>query len=117
MSITSNRYVNISFEDDIVFDQSFNAVVNTVSPGSITVHTLTSGSNTISLPTGGVTVKSATIIPPATNTLSLTLKGISADTGISISKVDPTSLAFETAPSTFVITAGGNIPGLRIIWS
>jgi hypothetical protein len=117
MSVTSNRYINVAFEDDVVFDESFNAVVNTLSPGSITLHTLSSGSNTITTPTGGSTVKAATIIPPTSNTLSLTLKGIAGDTGVVISGSEPTSIGFATAPTDFVLAAGGTITGLRIVWS
>jgi hypothetical protein len=77
-----------------------------------------SGANTIVVPLAtGVTVKGATIIPPAGNLQSLVLKGIAGDTGVTLSMSDPTSIAFQTAPVNFVLTAGGTISNLRIVWT
>lgn len=118
MAVTATRNISIGFSGDIAATNSFNAASNGASPGSVTLHTLSAGDNTITVPTTGtVTVKGATIIPPAGNTQAITLKGVGGDTGIPLSKTDPTSIAFETAPVNFVLNAGGTINVLRIMWT
>lgn len=117
MSTISTRKIVISFVGDVNLNQSFPAAENDDSPADIDIVTLASGANTITVPSGGSTVKGVTIIPPELNDQSITLKGVTGDTGIVLSKVDPTSLGFETAPATFVLTAGGSIVGLRLIWT
>jgi hypothetical protein len=117
MAVSATRVITITFSGDITASDSLSAAVNAVSPGSITVHTLAAGDNVITAPTGGSTVKGATIIPPTGNAASITLKGVGGDTGIPLSKLDPTSLAFETVPATFILNAGAIITGLRIVWT
>lgn len=117
MAATATRVITINLTGDVSASNSLQAQANAVSPASITIHTLAPGDNTITVPTGGSTVKGATIIPPAGNTQTLTLKGVGGDTGIALSKLDPTSLGFETAPANFVLNAGGAITGLRIHWT
>jgi hypothetical protein len=118
MAVNAARQIAINLTGDVILDKIFSAAENAVSPGSVTVHTLALGANTITVPAAtGITVKGATIIPPAGNTQSLTLKGVAGDTGVLISNTDPTSIAFETAPANFVLSAGGAINGLRIVWT
>jgi hypothetical protein len=118
MAVTSERITTIRFSGDVIADYQYDAAENTVSPGSVTIHTLAAGFNEITLPTGGSTPKGATIIPPDDNVETLTLKGVTGDTGIALSKVDPTSISFDTSPPVSIgLTAGGIITGLRIIWS
>jgi hypothetical protein len=115
MSVSSNRSVLISMTGDIEFIQEFPATENTAAPGLVTNHTLASGNNTITVPTG-FTVKAATIVPQEDNAVALTLKGVGGDTGIVISSTAPTSIGFETAPANFVINAGAGVT-VRIVWS
>lgn len=118
MAVNAARSVTINLTGDVISDKIYSAAQNAVSPGATTIHALTSGANTITVPTvTGFTVKAATIIPPSTNTEAITLKGTGTDAGIAISKTDPTSIAFEAAPANFVLNAGGNINGLRIVWT
>lgn len=118
MAVNAARSVTINLTGDVIGDKIYSAAANAASPGSITVHALVNGNNTITVPAAtGITVKGATIIPPSTNTQALILKGVNGDTGIAISKTDPTSIAFETAPTNFVLNAGGAIDGLRIVWT
>lgn len=118
MAVNAVRQVAINLTGDVILDKIFSAAENAVSPGSVTLHTLSPGNNTITVPSAtGITVKAATIVPPAGNTETLTLKGIGGDTGIAIGKTDPTSIAFDTAPANFVLSAGGAINGLRIVWT
>ena len=117
MAVSATRVVTVTYTGDVNGNNSLPAAANAVSPGSVTVHTLNAGDNTITVPTGGTTVKGATIVPPAGNAQAITLKGAGADTGIALSKLDPTSIAFETAPANFVLNAGGTINILRIFWT
>jgi len=117
MAVNATRVVTIAYSGDIQGTDTLSAAANAVSPGSVTVHTLTVGDNTITVPTGGSTVKGATIVPPAGNAQAITLKGVGGDTGIPLSKLDPTSIGFETAPANFILNAGGTINLLRILWT
>jgi len=118
MAVISIRRISILFTGDLEDSFFFSSASNASAPGAADIFTLVSGANTITLPTGGSTVVGATIIPPAGNTQTLTLKGITGDTGIVLHKTDPTSISFDTTPPvSFVLTAGGTITGLRIIWS
>lgn len=117
MAATATRVVTITFSSDVTLNNPLSAASNALSPASVTIHSLALGANTITVPTGGTTVKGATIVPPAGNVQALIIKGVAGDTGITISKLDPTSIGFETAPANFVIDAGGVVAGLRIFWS
>lgn len=119
MSVASTRQVVITqVGDNLNNNITVTAAGNGASPGDIDVFSLTTGANTITLPTGGTTPKGATIVPPSGNTQTITLKGIAGDTGIPLHKTDPTSIGFDNPPpASFVLTVGGNIDGLRIIWT
>lgn len=117
MAVTATRTITIAYTVDVNGTNTLSAASNAVSPGSVTVHALSLGDNTITVPTGGTTVKGACIVPPSGNAQSIILKGIGGDTGITLSKLDPTSIAFEAAPVNFILTAGGAINILRIFWT
>lgn len=94
-------------------------LVNVNSPCTPQVINLSSGNNTINatvcpaLPQAGGVV----LIPPTGNGQLLTLKGITADTGISISRAAPTVYTFSpTPPSSFVINAGGAVTGFGLMF-
>jgi hypothetical protein len=118
-ALTSKCSINVQFlrDDTVLTAATYDAADNDASPASEFIYTLASGANTITAPTGGSTVKGALIIPPDSNTAAITLKGVTGDTGIPLSKLNPTFLEFETVPATFVLTAGATITGLRIIWT
>jgi hypothetical protein len=68
---------------------------------------LASGANTITVPTWATGVL---IIPTSTNTVALTLKGVTGDAGIEIGPASPTLLTFaSTPPASFVITAASAV--------
>jgi hypothetical protein len=117
MATNATRTITIAYSGDVNGTETLPAAANAITPASVTIHTLAPGDNTITVPTGGSTVKGACIVPPAGNAQTITLKGVGADTGIPISKLDPTSIGFETAPANFVLNAGGAINGLRIFWT
>lgn len=77
--------------------------------------TLTSGANTVTLPTGMTVLtiigaNGANPKPNPTSSVTLTLKGNSSDTGVPISNTYPTTLVWDlaTAPSSIIITASGS---------
>ena len=119
MAVNATRQVVINFSGDIAASETFSAAANATAPGAITLHSLAAGDNTITAPvSAGITVRGACILPPAGNAAAITLKGVGGDTGIPLSKLDPTSLAFEAgAPATFILNAGAIITGLRICWT
>lgn len=117
MAVTSNRTTKVVMSGDLTFNYE-EVIQNSAAPGDVDIMTLSSGSNTITLPTGGTTIKAATIVPPDANTATLTIKGVTGDTGVAISKTEPTTIAFDSPPPTnFVITTSAIVTGLRIIWS
>lgn len=112
MAVNSKRTVTITFEEDVEYNQTFEAVENSTSPGVNETQALASGANTITAPTGAA---GCTIIPPAGNTTTMTLKGVSGDTGIALALTSPTSLGLSGV-STFVITTNGPVT-VRLIWT
>lgn len=89
----------------------------TVGPISVTgvayaahAQVLASGFNTVTVPQLPVPV-GVIIIPPSTNTQTVTLKGITGDTGIRLHKTAPTMLTFDSAgvPTSLGLTAGAGI--------
>jgi len=117
MAVASARQQVITYTGDVTGTETISAAANAASPGSVTLHTLASGANTITVPTGGSTPAAATILPPAGNIQTLILKGVTGDTGVGLHLTDPTTVALATTVTTFVLTAGGTITGLRIYWS
>lgn len=79
---------------------------------STTTVSLASGFNAITVPTN---CTAALFIPPSANAQSLTLKGVTGDTGIALSKTKPTVLALDGSPS-LGITAGGAVAGFVIVF-
>lgn len=121
MSTTAKRSVTINFEGDFDSDNTFSAADNEVSPAQVTFVDLASGLNTITVPISATTVATlptaVTIIPPVGNTSSITLKGVTGDTGVRIHNTDPTSIALDSSVTTFALTAGAAIKGVRLVWS
>ena len=117
MATTSARTVGITLTGDTTYAQSFSAASNTASPGQSDLVTWTAIFNTITPPAGGSTPKALTIVPPSGNTQSMTLKGVTGDTGILLHLTDPTTIALGSAVATFGVTAGGTVTGVRLIWT
>ena len=117
MATTSNRTTGITLTGDVTYNQSFSAAANSSSPGQVDLVTWTAIFNQLTPPTGGSTPKALTIIPPSGNTQSMTLKGVTGDTGILLHLTDPTTISLGSAVATFGVTAGGTITGVRLIWT
>ncbi len=77
-----------------------------------TVLNLSSGANTITPPVGATV---AVIIPPAANAVTMTLKGITGDTGVPLSLTNPSLISLASA-AAFVITTGGTINGVEVLY-
>ena len=117
MSVSATRTITIVYSGDVTGTETIAAAVNAASPGSVEIKSLASGLNTITVPTGGATVTCCTIFPPVGNTVSITLKGVTGDTGIRIHNTDPTAIAIDPSATTFVLTTGNTITGVRLYWS
>jgi len=76
------------------------------------VASLSNGANTITCPTGAV---GFVIIPPTSNSVTITLKGVSGDTGISLSPSQPSCITVGTLPANFVLTTNGSV-NVTIVW-
>ena len=118
MSVTSTRTLQLGFSGDVAYQQPFSATDNPASSGEIQVVSLTTGVNTFIPPTvNGIVNDALTIIPPSGNTVLITLKGASGDTGIPLHLVDPTSIGIDTTFAQVVLTVASGIDGVRLIWS
>jgi hypothetical protein len=112
MSVTSNRSVTIEFTGSVEYSQTFDAPAVSTGSGQIQSVALSSGANTITVPSGAIAV---TIIPPDDNSVALTLKGVSGDTGIALALLGPSSISLASV-STFVINAA-SVVTVRLIYS
>ncbi len=108
MATASARTQTITLTGDVTATQTNAAASNAASPGVTELKNLSSGANTITVPTGGATAVAVTIVPPAGNVITLTLKGVTAD---------PTTVALAASVSTFCLTTGSAMTGVRFIWS
>lgn len=118
MAATSTRKVIIVFTNDVTGTHLLEAATNTDAAASVEIKSLASGANTITVPTGGDTVPtSVTIVPPANNDSSITFKGVTGDTGVRIHNTDPTSIALDDSVTSFCLTAGATINGVRFYWT
>ncbi len=117
MAVSSTRKVQLGFSGSFTASQTYQAAVNSDSPGEHEFKTLAMGNNTITPPGGGSTPVACTIVPPAGNTETITLKGVNGDTGVVLHLTDPTSIGLDSPTTTFVLTASAEIIGVQLIWS
>src|SRR6266700_3901611 len=102
-AVVSTRSINITRTGDATGSETLSAANNATSVGDITSQDLVNGANTITVPAAtGQTCTAVTIVPPAANGTAITLKGVSGDTGIAISKTDPTSIGLGAGVTSFV---------------
>ena len=113
MSTIASRSVTLQSTGDIEYTQEFDSAQNSASPAFSELIDLSSGNNTITVPSGTTGV---TIIPPSANVIALILKGVNGDTGIAIALASPTSIGLLSV-SSFVLNAASALTGLRIIFS
>lgn len=120
MSTAAAWTATLTFTGDDPATKTYTAASNATSPAADALVNLASGANTITVPVAAAPTR-LTIIPPSGNTVLLTLKGVTGDTGIPLHKLDPTSVALDstaaTSAATFCLTAANTCNGVRIIWS
>lgn len=120
MSVTSNRSVQIEFSGDVTTQVIQSALENNDSSAIQDIVRILS-SLTIPVPYvpfgAGTVVTALTIIPPAGNTILITLKGVGGDTGIPLHLTDPTTIALDTTFTSLVLTAASQMDGIRLIWT
>lgn len=116
MATNATRATTIVYSGDVVGSEILSAAANAASAGSIEIKTLSSGANTITIPTGGTVPTAVVIVPPAGNVVTLTLKGVTGDTGVPLHLTDPTTIAFPSASTTFVLTTNATLTGIRFYW-
>lgn len=118
MAAQSTRVTTITFTGDVTAVQTVEADTNAASPASVEIQSLASGFNSITVPSStGVTVTCCTIIPPVGNTVSITLKGVTGDTGIRLHNTSPTALAIYSDVTAIGLTAASAVQGVRFIWT
>jgi len=82
--------------------------------GTIQEATLSTGANTITVPTGTTAVL---IGMPSGNATLVTLKGVTGDTGVALHKTFPTLLPLDSTQTTFCLTAAAPLPGpVELSW-
>lgn len=87
-------------------------ITGTATLGEVHDFTPATGANTVTVPT---TATAVIIVPATSNTATLTIKGVTGDTGVAISKVNPTVLSFDaTPPASFVLTAGAGAANVEV---
>lgn len=118
MSVTASRVVQVLYSGDVTLNVIQSALDNTTSIATEQIISLVLGNNTISPPVvSGLTITGLTIIPPAGNTVLITLKGLSSDGGYPLHKTDPFSTGLDSSFGSLVLSASGTINGVRLIWS
>lgn len=111
--VTSDRSILVHFNGDIQLTSKLAATTNSSSPGSEQQVALSSGNNTVSVPSGSTAL---TVVKPAGNAVALKLKGVSGDTGVTLHLTDPDSISLDSTVTAVVINAASAVT-LRLIWS
>jgi hypothetical protein len=114
MSTTSTAQLTLSFTGDVTLSLQANATANQTSPGTTLLVNLATGFNSIAIPPGSNRV---TIEKPAGNTVQLTLKGITGDTGQQLGLVDFDSFSLPAGATTLGVTAASGLNGVRFIFN
>jgi hypothetical protein len=110
----SNRNVQVEFSGVTSLNVQQIAAENAISVATQTIVSLTTGANTITVPVvAGLVCTAITIIPPPANTIPMTLKGVTGDTGIALNLVDPTTIAVTTTLASFVLTNGSTTTAIK----
>lgn len=118
MASTSSVTIQTSFSGDNVADLINSALNNASSPAEQIITTLLVGANTITAPVvSGVVVTGLMIIPPAGNTVIITLKGVSGDTGFPLHITNPSYIPVDPTFTSLILSVGTQINGVRLVWS
>ncbi len=117
MATSAARTTTLTYTGDVVGVQLIAAAANAASPGTMEIKTLASGANTITPPTGGTSPVAVTVVPPVGNVVTLTLKGVTGDTGIGLHLTDPFTVTLATPTTTFCLTTNAILTGIKFFWT
>lgn len=119
--ITSSRNVQIEFSGDISTQIIQSALDNPASTATTLFVDLPIGDNPLPAPfSTGLIVTGLTIIPPAGNLNTITLKGEITDVGIPLHLTDPTSIALPVGfinSGEIVLSVTVQTNGVQLIWT
>jgi hypothetical protein len=97
----------------VVLPPSFPAVNAGGSTGGEVAAVLATGANTIAVPAGH---QGVWVIPPSGNVVTMTLKGVTGDTGVPLHATLGAILFFPLGTTSFVITAGAAGVTVQLLW-
>lgn len=118
MSITSTRTIQVGFSGAIGTEINQSALENAVSPANSFLADLGTGNNPITLPDlAGLVTTGITIIPPPGNTVIITLKGASGDTGIPLHITDPSSFGVDPTLTEIILTVASDVESVIVVFS
>jgi hypothetical protein len=113
MAKTSTLSIGINAAGDgAVLNLGLTLAQNAASPAQHQLIALASGANTLTPPTGTLY---CVIVPPAASAVTKTVKGVTGDTGLPISMINPTLLSLVATPAAFVLTASA-IETIEVYW-
>lgn len=103
----------------VTFDSTVTSSASVINEQTVA---LSSGNNTITIPTGVTTLviappNSLTPAPNPPYAGTLTLKGVNGDTGIAISSKWPTVLDFDAATQPASIVINASVSGTIYLWT
>lgn len=117
MAVTCTRVVTLTYTGDVVGTETMSAASNIASPGMMEVKALPVGFTAVAVPLAGTVPTAVTIVPPAGNSNSITLKGVTGDTGIRLHNTDPTTIALDSSVTTIGLTIATATTNIRFYWS
>ena len=89
-------------------------VTLSTSGGLCDVVNVASGATTVTVPAGQTR---GLIMPPSANTATITIKGVTGDTGIAQALTGPVLLSFSTSTgTTFVVSASASVGNVEVLW-
>lgn len=84
----------------------------TSTAGTIRDLNLATGSNSVTIPSGS---EGIIFVPPSTNTVALTLKGVTGDTGVLLHATNPSIIAVSSSTTVCVISAATIVSNCQVI--
>lgn len=117
MAASAQRKITLTYTGDVAGVEEIAATTNLASPAQMQIVTLAIGDNTITVPGGGSTPVSCTIVKPSTNANAIKLKGIAGDTGVNLHLTDPDTVSLAAGVTGFVLNAAAQIVGVRLFWT
>lgn len=109
---TTNLTISGTITSQVSGSHTINITVTTAN-GLTDAVNLSSGFNTVASPSWAV---GCIFIPPAGNAQTLTLKGVTGDTGIPLHLTRPQWINLASAGADIGITAGGAVNDCEVIW-